>query len=387
MTHTQRRGFRTCGSAGARIIFFTFAIGMLTHDGWAQVYSDKVVGQKHAALSDSLKSSEYPYVLPIWGKKATQRGFQLPYSAGVNINYLSQRSDLTINNLEVGFNQGERYNLDEVVRFNKATSTTNGVNFRPDVWLFPFLNIYGIFAKSQSATSIDFGVWVPNGADSWTEVFSTNTKASFNGTTTGFGLTPTVGVGGGFLALDMNFAWTDIAALEKPAFSFVFGPRLGKSFRLKKEQTVAVWVGGFRVKINSETNGSLLVKDLFDTQGLEAKIQSGFVKVGEAQQNVDAWWNGLNGLEQANPVNKAKYATANRALEAASNFLNGASNAVDNLDSSTVQYSLEKKQTDLWNFIVGAQYQFNKHIMLRTEVGFLSSRTQVLAGLQYRFGL
>jgi len=352
-----------------------------------QVYSNKVVGKKNVSLSDSLKAAEYPYTLPIWGEKAAKRGFDLPYSAGINVNYLYQQSDLVINNLQVGFNNGPLYNLNEVVRFNKATSTTNAVNFRPDVWILPFLNVYGIFAKSTSATAIDFGVWAPNSSGQWTELFKTSTKADFEGTTVGFGLTPTIGVGGGFMALDMNMAWTDIAALEKPAFSFVFGPRFGKSFRLKKQQALTVWVGGFRVKINSATSGSLAIGDLFDSQNLESQIASGLTKVGDAQQDVDTWWNGLNSVEQKNPANKAKYATANRALEAAGNFLDAASGAVSTVEQSTVQYSLDKQQKSLWNFIVGGQYQLNKHFMIRGEVGFLGSRTQSIAGVQYRFGL
>jgi hypothetical protein len=34
-------------------------------------------------------------------------------------------------------------------------------------------------------------------------------------------------VGGGFLALDMNVAWTDVPQLSKPARSFIFGPEIG----------------------------------------------------------------------------------------------------------------------------------------------------------------
>ncbi len=367
-------------------ILIVLAVVLHSH-AFAQVYSDKVVGSKHELLSDSLKTSEYPYILPIWGDKATQRGFDLPYSAGLNVNYLWQESDLTINNLLVGFNNGPLYNLDEVVRFNNATSSTQAVNFRPDVWVFPFLNVYGIFAKSKSSTAIDFGIWVPTADDTWTKVFDAETKAEFEGTTMGFGMTPTIGVGGGFIALDMNFGWTDIEALDKPAFSFVFGPRFGKSFRLKKEQSIAVWVGGFRVKINSGTTGSLSVGDLFDTENLESRIQTGIGNVNDTQENVETWWNGLSTIEQNSPVNKAKYQSANRALEAAGNFLNSASGAVSNLEQATVQYNLEKKQTNLWNFVVGAQYQLSKHFMIRSEIGFLGSRTQVLAGVQYRFGL
>lgn len=369
------------------LILLALCLTTATCPVFAQVYSDKIVGKKNAVLSDSLKSSVYPYALPIWGKKASALGFELPYSVGVNVNYLWQESDIVINNLNVGFNNGPLYNLDEVVRFNNTTSSTSGVNIRPDIWLLPFLNVYGIFARSRSSTNVDFGVWVPDSTDTWEEVFSSGAKANFNGTTMGFGITPTVGVGGGFMALDMNFAWTDIEELEKPAFSFVFGPRFGKSFRLKNEQTLTLWVGGFRVKINSGTKGSLRVDDLLDTENLEERIASGTAKVGEAQAEVDAWWNDLSGVEQNNPVNKAKYETANRALQSAGEFLSSAAVAADNLEQSTIQYSLDKQQKDLWNFVVGGQYQYSKHLMVRAEAGFLSSRKQVLCGLQYRFGL
>ena len=60
---------------------------------------------------------------------------------------------------------------------------------------------------------------------------------------------------------------------------------------------------------------------------------------------------------------------------------------MSNAASSTVQYSLDKRPEDMWNFIVGSQYQINKSWMFRAEVGFLNSRTHVIAGAQYRFGL
>lgn len=75
---------------------------------------------------------------------------------------------------------------------------------RPDIWLLPFLNVYGILGSSKSATSVGFGIWVPDSSINWKEIFSYNTKANFNAKSIGFGLTPTIGVGGGWMALDMN---------------------------------------------------------------------------------------------------------------------------------------------------------------------------------------
>jgi len=379
-----------------RISYLLFLICVMALNVQSQVYSDRVVGKKNLELSDSIiaHAHEYPYLLPILGKKAAMMGFDLPYSAGLSSQYVWQRSELVITNLSVGFNNGPMRNLDEIIRFNNATAESNVLNVRPDIWLLPFLNVYGIFAKSNTSTAVDFGIWVPSNPSQpdadWKEVANFKTKAKFNGNTSvGFGLTPTIGIGGGWFAMDMNFSWTDVAALEKPAYVFNFGPRFGKSFRIPKhpQMNAAVWIGGFRVKYANETNGSLPIGDLIPTDTLSLKVQQGLAKVNAADQQVQAWWNGLSTAEKNNPVNKAKYETANRAIGTATQFLEGAQEALGNIDNATVQYSLDKKLKDMWNFIVGSQFQLNKHWMLRVEYGFLGTRRQFIGGLQYRFGL
>ncbi len=370
-------------------LFLSVAIAFITANlAFAQTYSNKVVGDKNQELKDSLKVTEYPYFLPIWGQKVTQKGYTLPYSAGISLNYFGQESDLIIDNLYVGFNNGPMYNLEEIVRFDKAVSTANSLSLRPDIWVFPFLNVYGIFGKAKTSTEIGAGLWLPDTTNTWNEITSFSTKADFDATTMGFGFTPTIGIGGGFLALDMNFAWTDISALSKPAFSFVFGPRLGKSFKFKNENSnIAVWVGGFRVKLSSETSGSINLSELFPVDELQAKVDNGFLKVEDAQIQVDTWWEGLTPQEQKNPINAAKYETANRTITAAGNLLTTVDGALNDENKASVQYSLNKTPKDMWNMVVGSQYQMNRHLMLRVEYGFLASRQQLTMGLQYRFGL
>jgi hypothetical protein len=356
----------------------------------AQVFSNKEVGKKNAELADSLKKSEYPYALPIWGDKVTKAGYNLPYSAGISTQYFWQESAIIIDNLEVGFNNGPMYNLDGIVRFDESTAKAQAITVRPDVWLFPFLDVYGIFGVSNAATDVNFGVWVPDSTGVEKEVLKAGTVVEFSTTTYGFGMTPTIGVAGGFLALDFNMAWTDVPQLTKPARSTVFGPRFGKNFKLKNpERTIAVWVGGFRVGLRSGTEGSISLSEVFPDGGAEAsaKIDQGIEKVGDAQEQVDAWWGDLSDQEQNNPVNQAKYTRANEALDKAGQILSAADAAVNTISTSTVQYSMDKTIKDAWNFIVGSQFQYNKHWMLRCEVGFLGSRTQVMTGLQYRFGL
>src|ERR1700741_2599539 len=162
-----------------------FFLTILSTIVFAQVFTNKEVGQKNAVLIDSLKKSEYPYSLPILGAKATKAGYNLPYSAGVSAQYFWQESDLIIDNLNVGFNNGPMYNLDEIVRINKARATASATTIRPDIWLFPFLNIYAILGKAKASTEVGFGVWVPDSTNTSHEIVSASTLIEFNTSTYG----------------------------------------------------------------------------------------------------------------------------------------------------------------------------------------------------------
>ncbi len=349
------------------------------YQSYAQVYSELNTKDR-----DSI---EYNYLLPIFGKKTAALGFDLPYSAGLGVNYLTQKSNITISNVSIGFNNSDLYNVDELIRFNKTTATSNGINVRPDLWIFPFLNVYGIIARANTSTQVDVSVVIPRINNS-EELFRIQTNPEFSTTTLGFGLTPTAGFFGGWIAFDMNFTWTDVDAQENPVYAFVFDPRIGKTFKLKKpERNISVWVGGFRVKVSRDTRGSLALGDVLPIDQWESKVAAGQVKIGEAQIELDDWWNGLSPVQQSNPVNIAKREGNQLKLNAASQLLNGAENALGTAESSTVDYTLDKEQETMWNFIVGSQFQLNKHWMIRAEYGYSSGRQQFFGGLQYRFGL
>jgi hypothetical protein len=127
--------------------------------------------------------------------------------------------------------------------------------------------------------------------------------------------------------------------------------------------------------------------EILPASELQPIIDQGFETLDATAQQVEEWWNGLTPIEQNKPSNKARYQAANRTLDAASTILTSADGALNDGQSSTVQYSLEKTLKDKWNFIIGAQFQINRHVMIRAEYGFLGSRQQFIGGLQYRFGL
>ena len=155
----------------------------------------------------------------------------------------------------------------------------------------------------------------------------------------------------------------------------------------KKDMSLALWGGGFRVQMGSATSGSINATEILPIADWQQKINTGYTKVAENQQKIDNWWNSLPPPQQSNPANIAKHDAANRVLGTFGNVLDQASQIVTGAADGSVQYALEKRQKQAWNFILGAQYQYNRDWMLRVEYGFLGARTQLIAGLQYRFNL
>ncbi len=350
-----------------------------------QIFSNKKVGHK-VSKSDTLAARNYHHILPLMGRKALAAGYDLPKAAGIGINYIWQQSDLLVNNVSVGLNNSPLMALDEIVRFNDIKLTTQGVSIKPDFWLLPFLNVYAIFAQTQNTTGIDFSVYAPN-HEIHEALFGYSTQIETQATTKGFGLTPTIGVGGGWLALDMNFSWTDTELLHTPTYTFIFGPRLGKSFQLKKpESSLSFWAGGFRVATRRATSGSIVLGDALAGNGnLQQNLTNASALLEQKHLQVEDWWRGLP--PALHTLYGQTYESIQSTLNNATELLYRLEAAAQQPDQSVIEYSVEQRHRNTWNFVLGSQYQLNKSWMIHFEYGFLGSRKHFFGGLQYRLDM
>ena len=335
-------------------VFFVFFILVTTETAVAQ-YS-----QLAAHKPDSIP--KYPYKFPIWGDKAAAKGFNIPYPAGIMVNTFIGKSSIEISNLQLGF---ENANHDipltpvELIEFGKNTATIKNINLRPDLYILPFWDLYGIFGYTEGKTSV-----------SLTTPVAFNTTANLKGYTYGFGSTFAGGIGKYFVVGDFNWQWSKLDILDKPASSSIMSYRIGRSFPFKhnKESNVAFWAGAMRMKIGSKTEGKIKLEDVIPPEVWDRKDQ--FV------QDYYDWYNSLG----SSPGDLKKKEVADKVLTP----------IVESIDakdgSGTVSYSLSKKPTHKWNMIVGGQYQVNKHWQFRTEIGFFGERTQGLLSVNYRFG-
>ena len=320
-------------------------------------YASTKVKSKHEAYTDSLKQVEYNYVFPILGQGAYKKGFDIPYPAGLMANYMWLKQNLIFENMQLGIKTD---NLDipltdvEFIEFGENTNTSYAYNVRPDLWVLPFLNVYGIFGGGQSVTEVNLTAPIP--------LYS---KVEQGLRTAGFGVMGAGGVGPIWFSIDANWTWSKPDLLDKPVQVNVLGIRLGHTFKFKNkpESNIALWAGAMRMEMSSDTKGEILLIDAIPPETWERK--------DELVTNYYDWYN-----NEATPPQKI----------VADRVLTPIVERIDAADGDTIiRYGMDKQVEEMWNGTIGAQYQINKRWMFRSEAGLIGNRKSFLVSINYRF--
>ena len=338
--------------------FYSFVILLLFGFNISHAqYASTKVKSKHEAYTDSLKQVEYNYVFPILGQGAYKKGFDIPYPAGLMANYMWLKQNLIFENMQLGIKTD---NLDipltdvEFIEFGENTNTSYAYNVRPDLWVLPFLNVYGIFGGGQSVTEVNLTAPIP--------LYS---KVEQGLRTAGFGVMGAGGVGPIWFSIDANWTWSKPDLLDKPVQVNVLGIRLGHTFKFKNkpESNIALWAGAMRMEMSSDTKGEILLIDAIPPETWERK--------DELVTNYYDWYN-----NEATPPQKI----------VADRVLTPIVERIDAADGDTIiRYGMDKQVEEMWNGTIGAQYQINKRWMFRSEAGLIGNRKSFLVSINYRF--
>lgn len=320
-------------------------------------YATRKLSKKQEAYIDSLKHVEYNYIFPILGQKVYQRGFDIPYPAGLMGNFIWMRQGIVIDNFQLGV-QNENVDLPmtpiDFIDFGSNINTSYAGNFRPDLWIFPFLNVYGLFGYGSSTTEVNL-----------VQPIELKSIVKQGMSTAGFGFMGAFGLGPLWMSVDANWTWTKPELLEDPVKVKVLGLRLGKTFTFRNhpERNFAIWAGGMRARMSSSTVGQIRMAD--------AIPQETWDRVDEIVSDYNTWYDSLDPIQQGIVDNSA---------------FPGFIDALDSRDGNTIiRYGMDKRPVDEWNVVLGAQFQLNKSWQIRTEGGIIGDRKSFLASVNYRF--
>jgi len=293
---------------------------------------------------------DYHQVFPLLGRQAVERGFLLPLPAGVNTIGVYMDQGIALSQLGLSTNDNPTEPVDWIT-LGEAQSRVFTANARADLWVLPFLNIYGLAGQAWATTTVPI-----------TSPVNFTSEVSQTGTYAGVGITGVMGIKRNFLSVDVNWSWINLEKLVEPVSGRILGIRYGRAIPIARHSRINFWIGTTNQKIGTTTTGSLRLDEalppaVVDT--LQNRLSS--------YQN-SSWYQNLG--------------PAGRRL--ADSLVAGIQNA--NLGSTVINYSLGKEPAHPWNMILGGSYEPSRHWAFRGEVGFIG-RFSVLALANYRFAL
>ena len=335
------------------VLIFIMAL-MIPYFGFSQsAHSHRYQDEKLKEYTDSLKRTPYPFFLPALGRAVQKKGFDIPRPWGAMLNYSLAHQAIGMEQLAVGLSPETLIDVSNIVEIPVIEPTVNVVSFRPDVFIFPFLGISGLFGKYYSDTYVEID---------YPFDLKFNTKGE--GRLLGFGTTVAGGVGPIFFNYSFNGTWAKGDKSLKSNFTTTNGIRLGHQAKNHRnpQRAWTLWLGAEHIHMAPQT---LAYVDLDDLLGISPEDKE------RASQELDDWYNGLPELEQ-------------RLFEGLYNSISG---WLNNGETDRLYYDFEKYLITPWNVVIGGQYQLNKHWWFTLEGTFGGTRWRTVASVAYRFGL
>lgn len=321
-------------------------------------YATRKVMKKKQAYTDSIKQVQYDYIFPILGQKVYKAGFDIPYPVGVMGNFMWMKQGILIDNMQLGLKTDNQdiplTNVDEFIKFGDNSNNSYTVNVRPDIWIFPFLNVYGLFGYGNSETTVRLVEPVE-----FTSVVEQGIQ------TTGFGLMGAFGIGPIWTSVDANWTWNKPELLDKAVNVSVLGIRFGKTFTFNQypDRNFAIWAGGMRARMGSSTVGQIKLIDALPPEVWERRDD--FVV------SYEEWYNSKSDFVQGK-IDESPLPDIIDRIEQADG-------------DAVVKYGMDKQVLQEWNVVLGVQFQLNKRWMFRTEWGLIGDRKSGLGSINYRF--
>lgn len=185
---------------------------------------------------------------PLFGKDmAGDRN--LPRAFGIGIDYFNMDQPYQIDSLS--FTPPPTLPLPPITNVNAiiVNSEVEHVDLKLDVWVFPFLNVFGIYGNIDGKTTVDLGnvgVPLPPGFEML--------NIDYDGDVYGGGLVLAVGGDKWFASLTGTFTDTDLdGAFTSSVEATAIQPRIG----IRASETTEVWIGGYFIDAEETHSGTI----------------------------------------------------------------------------------------------------------------------------------
>ena len=169
-----------------------------------------------------------------------ERGVELPRPFGVGVNAIFMERDITVTDVSVTVGNLPSQSISD--RFDFAVSNRTMLSMvRLDAWVLPFLDVYAMFGKTRTDTSLSttLNLRPPNGDPIPVTV---ETDQQVDGPLYGGGATLVFGGNKWFAMADANYSRSDLDTFDGTIDAWFLSSRIGWHRTIKRNQ-VRLWGG------------------------------------------------------------------------------------------------------------------------------------------------
>jgi len=189
-------------------------------------------------------------MFPLYRAMAGDRELPSPY--GIGITYHHQKQDYDLVNLLVSL---PGVDIAQAAAAVEIENTTDEANLKFDLWLLPFLNIFGIIGHVEGETEVTLPP--PLG----------NLDVDYDGLVYGGGFTIAAGIERFFGSLTAVFTETDLDISTSSVEAFVLTPRVGYSAGFGE-----IWIGAMYQHTQEEHSGDVVIPQ-FGNVSFEVELE------------------------------------------------------------------------------------------------------------------
>ena len=272
----------------------------------------------------------WDHPLPFFGQEVTELGFELPLPFGISIVPATFEQDLILRDLNLGL-QGEADRPIDAVNFQNPSVRNTALQLKFDAWLFPFMNVFATIGRVDGRATIPLTVL---GSDVLPEQCDRQLGAP-------------------------DLCEREFSATAKPNYDGT-NWSIGTVLAMGWDQFFVVLPIVYAV---SDI-------DLLDTDVDALNISPRF--------GIDV---DLDSFGDLSLFLGATYLKAEVEVAGDITFDTGSKPG----ESTTLSYGLVEENSDAWNGLLGANWQVTPAWGVMLEIGAGGTRTDVIAGVTYRF--
>ena len=249
-------------------------------------------------LISSDNSLQDKSMFPLLGDEARKMGYELPNPYGINVIYVDMKQDVDIKALnltgKLSLFGGKPLELGNIISVKADSAKTVNTNelVKADLWVFPFLNVYGILGKTKGHSTALVDINLGNS----TILKDYDFTLKYEGITYGVGTVLAGGYKDFFSLVDFNYTSTSLDIIEGNISAFVISPKVGYNFDFYNTKN-SIWIGTMYQNITQTLKGD--INNLI-TFPKDIKVKDGKFEVKESTSSP---WNNVIGFRSE--INKS----------------------------------------------------------------------------------